>query len=66
MNRLNTASTKDQPIILIKGAGHMWDEYGLFANERMATLPPLPIVEAREKMVNFVKAWLDEWKEQHP
>jgi len=65
-DRLKTTSTTDQPVILVKGAGHVWDEYELFANETTATLPPPPIVEAQEKMVNFVKAWLDGWKEQHP
>ena len=29
------------------------------------TLPPAPIVEAQEKMVDFVKAWMQEWKQQH-
>jgi hypothetical protein len=41
----------------------MWDEYGLFVNERTALLPPPPIAETQEKMVNFVKA---EWKVQYP
>jgi hypothetical protein len=39
----------------------MWDEYGLFANETTNTLPPVPIVEAKE----IVKAWMQEWKQQH-
>ena len=62
-DRLNTTSTTDQLVILIKGAGHTWAEYGLFADKTTKTLPPTSIVEAQEQMVGFVKAWMREWKQ---
>ena len=64
-DRLNTTSTTSQPIVLIEGAVHHWDENGLFANETTATLPPKAIKDAQMAEVNFVKAWMAEWTAQH-
>ena len=54
-------STTQEPVILIQGGVHHWDENGVFKNQTTATLPPKPVVEAQESEVAFVKAWLKEW-----
>jgi hypothetical protein len=57
-------STSSEPFILIKGgAVHHWDENGLFANETTSELPPGPVAEAQRAEVEFVMAWMDEWRE---
>jgi hypothetical protein len=58
---LNHTSTVDEPVILIEGAVHHWDENGLFANETTATLPPKPVVDAQAQIAQFVQVWLMEW-----
>jgi len=55
-------STPDEPVVLIHGAVHHWDENGIFPNETTATLPPQPIVDAQSDERTFVLAWLKEWK----
>ena len=64
-DRLNTTSTTDQPVILIPGAVHHWDENSLFDNETTATMPPQSIKDAQAMEVKFVKAWMAEWKSMH-
>lgn len=54
-------STKQEPVILIQGAVHHWDENGVFANETKAGLPPGPVKEAQKCEVEFVGEWLEEW-----
>ncbi|PGG95156.1 hypothetical protein AJ79_10223 [Helicocarpus griseus UAMH5409] len=56
-------STLDKPFILIEGAGHHWDENGLFPNETTPTLPPPPVAEAQKQEVEFVKKWVKDWHE---
>lgn len=63
-DRLGEPSTSDQPIVLIQGAVHHWDENGLFPNETTATLPPQPVKDAQSQEVTFVKAWVDEWNQE--
>ena len=55
-------SSVDQPFILIEGAVHHWDENGLFDNETTDELPPAPVRETQTQEVDFVKAWLEDWK----
>ncbi|KAK0730225.1 peptidase S28 [Lasiosphaeris hirsuta] len=55
-------STTSEPFLIIKDGVHHWDENGLFPNETTAELPPPPIVEVQKAEVEFVKAWLEEWK----
>lgn len=58
-------STTEQPYILLDPAVHHWDEYGLSQAEKAAGLPPKNIVDVQRQEVNFVKAWVKEWKDQH-
>lgn len=55
-------STVERPFLLIEGAVHHWDENGLFPNETTAELPPEPVKEVQAMEVEFVKAWLEEFK----
>ena len=56
-------STIQQPFILIEDAVHHWDENGVFENETLAAgLPPKSVAEAQAQEVEFVRAWLAEWK----
>ena len=54
-------STTSEPVILIEGAVHHWDENGLFPNETTAALPPQTIKSAQQQEVEFVQQWLAEW-----
>ena len=56
------ASTTQQPFLLIKDAVHHWDENGLFPNETTPDLPPAPIRDTQAREVEFVQAWLREWR----
>ncbi|KAK2811259.1 hypothetical protein FQN50_002356 [Emmonsiellopsis sp. PD_5] len=51
-------NTLDKPFILIEGAGHHWDENGLFPNETTPELPPGQVVDAQRQEIKFVKKWL--------
>ncbi|KAK3330749.1 serine carboxypeptidase S28-domain-containing protein [Apodospora peruviana] len=55
-------NTIDEPFILIKDGVHHWDENGLFPNETTPELPPKPVKKAQRAEVEFVKAWMKEWK----
>lgn len=55
-------STLSEPIILIEGAGHHWDENGRFPNETTKDLPPPPVASAQKQEVEFVIEWLKEYK----
>ncbi|KAK7748724.1 hypothetical protein SLS53_000747 [Cytospora paraplurivora] len=57
-------STTSEPFILIPTGVHHWDENGLFPNETTASLPPAFIKETQAEEVDFVKAWLEEWKQE--
>ncbi|KAL8681477.1 MAG: hypothetical protein Q9186_002423 [Xanthomendoza sp. 1 TL-2023] len=65
-NEGNRTSTTEEPFLLIEGGVHHWDENGLFPNETTATLPPEPVKEVQAQEVEFVKAWLQEFKEGKP
>jgi hypothetical protein len=64
---LNRTDTASQPFILIAGAVHHWDEYGLFPNETVNFppnfLPPLPVRHTQTREVQFVLEWMEEWAE---
>lgn len=59
---INKTSTHSEPIIVIAGAVHHWDENGLFANETTADLPPQPIKDAQAEEVAAVQSWMREWR----
>ncbi|PGG99535.1 phosphate transporter [Blastomyces parvus] len=48
-------NTLNKPFILIEGAGHHWDENGLFPNETTPDLPPKQVVDAQAEEVKFVR-----------
>ncbi|OLN81897.1 putative extracellular serine carboxypeptidase 4 [Colletotrichum chlorophyti] len=59
-------STVEEPNLVIGGgAVHHWEQNGVFKNETTPELPPLPVKEAQSFEVDFVQAWLREWKETH-
>ncbi|KAL8727488.1 MAG: hypothetical protein Q9166_006012 [cf. Caloplaca sp. 2 TL-2023] len=62
----NRTSTTEEPFLLIEGAVHHWDENGLFPNETTSTLPPAPVKEVQAQEVEFVKAWLEEFRAGKP
>ncbi|OCT52397.1 Serine carboxypeptidase S28 family protein [Cladophialophora carrionii] len=58
---LNKTSTASEPVILIPGAVHHWDENGLFPNETTADLPPAAVVSAQRAIVQAAQGWMAEW-----
>ncbi|KKY36474.1 putative extracelular serine [Diaporthe ampelina] len=67
-------STVSEPWILIdnppedvwdglRGAGHHWEANGVFANQTQEKQPPKAIAEAQDDIVEFVGAWIEEWKD---
>ncbi|KAK5940921.1 hypothetical protein PMZ80_006198 [Knufia obscura] len=62
-DRLNDTSTVSEPIILIEGAVHHWDENGIFANETTPELPPAPVRNAQAQLAQSVQAWMAEWQQ---
>lgn len=62
----NRTDTISEPFVLIEGAVHHWDENGLFANQTVDNppnlLPPLPVRVTQAKELQFVSAWLGEWR----
>ncbi|KAK4939759.1 hypothetical protein LTR10_020043 [Elasticomyces elasticus] len=61
-DQLNRTSNASEPVILIAGAVHHWDENGLFPNETTSTLPPAPVAQAQMQEAQIVKEWLTQWK----
>ncbi|OQU96945.1 hypothetical protein CLAIMM_02951 [Cladophialophora immunda] len=59
---LNQTSTPSEPVILIQGAVHHWDENGLFPNETTPNLPPAPVANAQRQIVEAAQGWMVEWK----
>jgi hypothetical protein len=43
---------------------HHWDENGLFPNETTPDLPPRAVAQTQKAEVEFVKAWVKEWKKE--
>jgi Serine carboxypeptidase S28 len=61
----NRTSTVQEPFILIAGAVHHWDEYGLFENETTGKLPPDAVARAQRAEVGFVREWMEEWDREN-
>ncbi|KAK1830178.1 putative serine protease [Podospora conica] len=55
-------NTVDQPFILIEGAVHHWDENGVPDEQKGPGMPPGPVLAAQNSEVEFVKAWMAEWR----
>ncbi|KAI4169934.1 MAG: hypothetical protein LQ343_005315 [Gyalolechia ehrenbergii] len=55
-------STVERPFLLIEGAVHHWDENGVFPNETREGVPPEPVREVQRMEVDFVRAWLEEFR----
>ncbi|QSZ29294.1 hypothetical protein DSL72_003807 [Monilinia vaccinii-corymbosi] len=60
----NRTSTISEPFILIEGGVHHWDENGVAANEVTADFPPQVIKDVQRQEIEFVKAWMEEWKSE--
>ncbi|KAL7931485.1 serine carboxypeptidase S28 domain-containing protein [Trichoderma chlorosporum] len=58
-------STTSEPFMLIDWGVHHWDEFGLPNDAHIPGLPPPQVAQAHETEVEFVKAWLNEWKEEN-
>jgi len=54
-------STTQEPVILIAGGVHHWDENGVFKNRTTSTFPPKSVADAQKSEVEFVGEWLEEW-----
>ncbi|ERS94874.1 hypothetical protein HMPREF1624_08772 [Sporothrix schenckii ATCC 58251] len=59
-------SSTEEPFLLIPGAVHHWDEYGLFDNETTADLPPKTVRDVQADEVDFVTQWVADWQGQNP
>lgn len=46
----------------LRGAGHHWEANGVFANQTQEKQPPKAIAEAQADIVQFVGAWIEEWR----
>lgn len=46
----------------LRGAGHHWEANGVFANQTQEKQPPKAIAEAQADIIQFVGAWIEEWK----
>ncbi|KAK6375701.1 hypothetical protein LTS17_007523 [Exophiala oligosperma] len=60
-DQLNRTSNASEPVIMIAGAVHHWDENGLFPNETTPQLPPRPVAEAQSQLVQIVQGWMKDW-----
>ncbi|KAH0489738.1 hypothetical protein TgHK011_010153 [Trichoderma gracile] len=56
-------STTSEPFMLIDWGVHHWDEFGLPEDVHVEGLPPPQVAEAHMAEIEFVKAWLEGWKE---
>ncbi|KAF5002490.1 hypothetical protein FGRMN_315 [Fusarium graminum] len=54
-------STVSEPYILIPYGVHHWDENGLDPDSTEIGLPPPAVAKAQQDIVDFTKAWLEEW-----
>lgn len=59
-NPANRPNTTDQPLFLIEGGVHHWDENGVFPNETALNVPTAPVANAQAYEAEFVGAWLKE------
>ena len=63
VGRPGRPSTASEPFILIAGAVHHWDEYGVFPNETIpGVVPPPEVVDTQAVEAVFVQKWMAEWK----
>ncbi|PNS15019.1 cell division control protein 42 [Sphaceloma murrayae] len=58
---LDSQEAYRNPQLLITGAGHHWDSYGI----RDVDAEPLFIREAHRWEIRIVRAWLEEWKQKY-
>lgn len=58
-------STTSEPFMLIDWGVHHWDEFGLPEDVHVEGLPPPQVAEAHMAEIEFVKAWLADWKEEN-
>ncbi|KAL9106361.1 MAG: hypothetical protein Q9227_008630 [Pyrenula ochraceoflavens] len=56
--------SETEPVVLIEGAVHHWDENGVFPNETRVGYPPAAVVEAQSREVKAVMDWMVEFNAQ--
>ncbi|KAF4126262.1 Serine carboxypeptidase S28 [Geosmithia morbida] len=61
LSQVQRDSTISEPMILIDGGVHHWDENGVFPNETKPGFPPKAVIMAKREMRDFVKEWLGDW-----
>ncbi|OLN89068.1 putative extracellular serine carboxypeptidase 2 [Colletotrichum chlorophyti] len=59
---LDRKSTTSEPFILIELGVHHWDENGARPEDVTPDFPPASIKNAQAREVDFVTAWMEEWK----
>lgn len=60
---LQQTGNTSEPKILMKGAGHGWDLFGIPDDEEhTAEYPPPAVTEAQKEIVRVVKAWVADFK----
>ena len=64
--RLQSQGTKDEPQTVITEGGHEWDLQGVLPKEKGPGVPPKQVVTAKNREIETVKRWLEEWKQAHP
>ncbi|KAI6778685.1 uncharacterized protein J7T54_007626 [Emericellopsis cladophorae] len=57
-------STTDEPFLLVEGGVHHWDQFGSKPDARSSWVAPENVQRVQQEEVRFVKAWLDEWREE--
>lgn len=57
-------STVEEPYLLIDWGVHHWDEFGLREDAEKG-LPPKQVIDNQKQQVDFVKAWLKQWDDEH-
>ncbi|KAM0219296.1 hypothetical protein ACHAQD_006512 [Fusarium lateritium] len=57
-------STASEPYILIPYGVHHWDENGLDPKSTEIGLPPPAVAKAQHDIIDFTKAWLEEWDKE--
>ncbi|ATY64538.1 Peptidase S28 [Cordyceps militaris] len=55
-------STTSEPYLVIDWGVHHWDEFGARPGLHEKGLPPPQVVDNQRRQVEFVRAWLKEWR----
>jgi hypothetical protein len=64
--RVQSQGTKDEPQIIIAKGGHEWDLQGVSPDQLKPGVPPQQVIDAKNREIETVQRWLQEWKQAHP